>query len=162
LSSDAAPRDPEGRTLKQILVQDASAYLCGHAHAVGYLSLAEDDVIPARGPIHGRVRELNAPAPLQVCNGTASEVHRKSAWNSSCYYVARIAGFSVLSIENSANGFALSATFFDCRTSRPKAIYGLRLPLRDLSEVVPEVQPPVPGAVKDDGRELLRTRPPLR
>lgn len=124
---------PNGTNLMDIIRSKATAYLCGHAHTVEYIHLGGEEVIPKKGPIHGRTRVLEEPVPLQIISGTGAQVRQKSYWDKSCYYVARLPGFSVLSFDKDGPNATMTTHFVDCRGKRPKIIYSLRMPLRDQS-----------------------------
>jgi hypothetical protein len=121
---------PNGTNLKDIISQKADVYLCGHAHTVEYVHLGGKDVAPKQGPIHGKERVLDKKVPLQLISGTGGAVRQTSYWSESCYYVARLPGFTVVSLEKSKDRTSLRAHFVDCRKAKePRFIYSLNMPL---------------------------------
>jgi hypothetical protein len=130
MSSDRNRLGPNNTHLKDIVIKKADAYLCGHAHTVEYVNLAGKDVSPKKGPIHGKVRSLDKQAPLELCSGSAAQVRQKSYWDKSCYYVARIPGFTLIALEKKKGKVFLHSHFVDCRKNKmPKIIYTLSMPL---------------------------------
>lgn len=125
-----SPHDPRGRTLAQILAEEADLYLCGHAHTVSFSNLDGTPAKPASGPVHGVVKALPKPTPLQLVSGTASEVHATSRWDDSSHYSARIAGFTLVGIGPIHDErLGLQVQFIDCREAHPHIIYALEVPL---------------------------------
>lgn len=122
---------PRGTSLTDIVRAKADAYLCGHAHMVQYLDLDAGDVMPRKGPIHGKLRRLDRFSPLQVISGTGAEARRAAYWDKSCYYTARALGFTYLVIAAKGQGLELRVHFVDGRRSEaPRVVYSLAMPLR--------------------------------
>jgi hypothetical protein len=121
---------PGRRSLLDIVRERASAYLCGHAHTVQYVDLDAASVKPKRGPIHGRTRGLEQPAPIELVSGTACDVRQTSSWSPSCYYTARLPGFTGVVLRAAARGVQLESHFVDCsKGGEPRVVYSLSSPL---------------------------------
>lgn len=121
---------PNKTTLYDIVQEKADAYLCGHAHTVEYIHLGGADVAPKKGPIHGKERALEGKVPLQLLSGTGASTRQTSYWDKSCYYVNRIPGFTVISLDPTESGTVLRAHFVDCRKGgKAEVIYSLKMPL---------------------------------
>jgi hypothetical protein len=121
---------PNKTNLKDIITEKADVYLCGHAHTVEYIHLGGKDVAPKEGPIHGRERTLDSKVPLELISGTGGSTRQTSYWHKSCYYEARIPGFTVIALEKIAASITLRAHFVDARKGQnPEIIYSLKMPL---------------------------------
>lgn len=127
INGPLAALGPERKTLKDLLLESAEMYVCGHAHCIQFVDLYGHSVRPKKGEVHGHLQQLKKSAKMQLVTGTGSKVRRLAFWGEACYYSARLPGFASITLDPVSDH--VTVAFHDTRGGNASPIYAVTFPL---------------------------------